>query len=52
MTYMIWLSVRSWIVGSLQLLQSLEFHHLYNSLIVKVSNVRRVAYDLTKLAKT
>jgi len=26
-----------------QLLQSLEFQHLYNSLIVKVSNLRRVA---------
>jgi len=28
-----------------ELLQSLEFQHLYNSLIVKVSNVRRVAED-------
>jgi len=28
--------------------QSLEFQHLYNSLIVKVSNVRRVAVKCIK----
>jgi len=30
-------------LDSPQLLQSLEFQYLYNSLIIKVSNVRRVA---------
>ena len=37
-------------VGSPQLLQSLEFQHLYNSLIVKVSNIRRVARNCTACA--
>jgi len=37
-----WLSV-----GIPQLLQLLEFQYLYNSLIVKVSNVRRVAFSFT-----